>query len=76
MLLKLIYNRLYAILQKKIAQEEAVFTKNRETREEILNPKQLIEKTREYGKQMVLYFADVKKHSTVYNWALQSSLCG
>lgn len=67
-LLKIIYDRLYAVMQSQIPPEQAGFTKGRGTREQILNMRQLIEKLREYNVPAVLCFVDYKKAFDCVQW--------
>lgn len=68
-LLKILKTRLKAYLDCQIPQEQAGFVKGKGTREQILNIRQLIEKSREYQVPMIICFVDYQKAFDCVNWA-------
>lgn len=60
-LLNVIHARLRYYVDSQIPPEQAGFVKGRGTREQILNIRQLIEKSREFNQPLVMYFIDYNK---------------
>lgn len=67
-MLYILQARLQAFLAHQIGPEQAGFVKGRGAREQILNARQLIEKTREYSVPMYLCFVDYKKAFDNVRW--------
>lgn len=67
-LLQIILARLRPFLDRQIPQEQAGFVKGKGAREQILNIRQMIEKSREFQIPMVVCFLDYHKAFDCVNW--------
>ncbi|KAL4098550.1 hypothetical protein QTP88_023137 [Uroleucon formosanum] len=67
-LLNVIHTRLRYYVDSQIPPEQAGFLKGRETREQILNIRQLIEKSREFDQPLVMCFIDYNKTFDCVQW--------
>ena len=67
-LLHIIKNRLKYYLDSQIPAEQAGFVKGKGTREQILNARLLIEKSREFQVPMLICFLDYSKAFDCVNW--------
>lgn len=67
-LLNVIHARLRYYVDSQIPPEQAGFVKGRETREQILNIRQLVEKSREFNQPLVMCFIDYNKAFDCVQW--------
>lgn len=67
-LLNIINERLKVFLLPQISEEQSGFVPGRGTREQILNVRQIVEKTREFNVETYLCFVDYSKAFDCVNW--------
>lgn len=67
-MLQVIHERLKSYLLPEIPQEQAGFVPGRGTREQILNVRQIIEKSREYNTKIYICFIDYSKAFDCVQW--------
>ncbi|CAK1589260.1 unnamed protein product [Parnassius mnemosyne] len=67
-MLHIIKGRLQPYLQRQIPNEQAGFVKGRGTREQIVNIRQLIEKSREFNVPIMMCFVDYSKAFDCVRW--------
>ena len=67
--LHIIHNRIRYYLDWQISQEQAGFVKGRGTRDQILNIRQLIEKSYEFNTPIILCFIDYSKAFDDVTWS-------
>ncbi|PZC71182.1 hypothetical protein B5X24_HaOG213934 [Helicoverpa armigera] len=67
-LLHVINRRLNYFLSRQIPEEQAGFVKGKGTREQILNVRQIIEKSREFNSPVILCFIDYTKAFDCVQW--------
>lgn len=67
-MLKVLNSRLKAFLERQIPPEQAGFVPGRGTREQILNVRQIVEKSREFNVPVVLCFVDYMKAFDCVRW--------
>lgn len=67
-LLNIINHRLHHYLDRQIPEEQAGFVKGKGTREQVLNVRQIIEKSREFNISVVLCFIDYSKAFDCVRW--------
>jgi hypothetical protein len=60
-LLKIIQDRLATYVEREMAEEQAGFRKGKGTRDQIANMRWIIEKAKEYGKIIFMWFIDYSK---------------
>ena len=68
-ILHIIHNRIRYYLDWQISQEQAGFVKGRGTRDQILNIRQLIEKSYEFNTPIILCFIDYSKAFDDVTWS-------
>lgn len=72
-MLQIIHDRLYSFMRRQIPQEQEGFVKGRDTREQILNLRMLIEKAREYNVRTGCYASLTTRKRLI---ALNGRNCG
>lgn len=75
-LLNIIKHRLHSYLDRQIPEEQAGFVKGKGTREQILNIRQIIEKSREFNSPVVLCFIDYSKAFDCVRWDMLWNVLG
>ena len=68
-LLHVINRRLHYYLTRQIPEEQAGFVKGKGTREQILNVRQIVEKSREFNSPVILCFIDYSKAFDCVQWS-------